>query len=178
MFVLGDSGEPKDTKKILSRVKDGVLRAQSLLAAKYPDFSLHSTSGSDLERYADDLTRDELELLRGTLRNRDITLEAERVLRTTPLDHEQIGALLDAHQAVLREVLRISTVKIDAMIDAAREAGALGGKINGSGGGGCMFAYAPTDPESVAGAIRRAGGRAYVVRSDAGTRAEPCGSGS
>ena len=41
------------------------------------------------------------------------------------------------------------------MLDAAMDAGAYGGKINGSGGGGCMFAYAPKDPEVVAEAIKR-----------------------
>jgi len=48
------------------------------------------------------------------------------------------------------------------------EAGALGGKLNGSGGGGCMFAYAPEDPERVARAIEEVGGRAYVIHQDQG----------
>jgi galactokinase len=73
---------------------------------------------------------------------------------------------------VLRDVLDISTPKIDRMIDAAFKAGAYGGKINGSGGGGCMFAYAPEGPELVAEAIARAGGTAYVITADAGTRVE------
>jgi len=51
-------------------------------------------------------------------------------------------------------------------------AGALGGKITGSGGGGCMFAYAPEHTEEVAEAITRAGGRAYVVRVSEGLRVE------
>jgi galactokinase len=46
----------------------------------------------------------------------------------------------------------------------------LGGKINGSGGGGCMFAYAPNNPEHVAEAIEKAGGKAYIVQKDEGTR--------
>ena len=37
----------------------------------------------------------------------------------------------------------------EAMIAAALDAGAFGAKINGSGGGGCMFAYAPDRPEIV-----------------------------
>jgi len=48
----------------------------------------------------------------------------------------------------------------------------LGGKINGSGGGGCMFAYAPTNPKLVAEAIERVGGKAYIIKSDEGTRIE------
>jgi len=65
---------------------------------------------------------------------------------------------------------QVSTPKIEAMMDAASNTGALGGKINGSGGGGCMFAYAPAHPEKVAEAIEQAGGKAYIVHSDNGTR--------
>ena len=56
------------------------------------------------------------------------------------------------------------------MMDAAQNAGALGGKINGSGGGGCMFAYAPENPEPVAEAIESVGGKAYIIHSDEGTK--------
>jgi galactokinase len=55
------------------------------------------------------------------------------------------------------------------MLDAALAAGALGGKINGSGGGGCMFVYAPTHTEAIAEAIEREGGKAYIVSVDVGT---------
>ena len=66
-------------------------------------------------------------------------------------------------------MLQVSTPKIEAMMDAALNVGALGGKINGSGGG-CMFAYAPNNPEHVAEAIEKAGGKAYIVQQDEGTR--------
>ena len=61
-------------------------------------------------------------------------------------------------------------VHIEEMIAAALDAGALGAKINGSGGGGCMFAYAPSNPEKVAAAVAAAGGRPFVVRVDEGVR--------
>ena len=56
-----------------------------------------------------------------------------------------------------------------AQLEAAMEAGAHGGKINGSGGGGCMFAYAPNSAEEVAAAIDQAGGKAYIVHVDKGS---------
>ena len=55
------------------------------------------------------------------------------------------------------------------MLDAAMDAGALGGKINGSGGGGCMFAYAPNEPEKVAEAVKKVSGDTHIIHSDAGT---------
>jgi galactokinase len=55
------------------------------------------------------------------------------------------------------------------MIDAALHAGAYGAKINGSGGGGCMFAYAPENSEKVKSAIENEGGETYIVAVDEGT---------
>lgn len=169
-FVLGDSGEPKDTKRILALVKDRVLRISRAFAERHPGFSLQRAHVDEMGRFSSHLSTEERELLRGTLRNRDITREALSLLKEVPLDHTGVGHLLNQHQAILRDVLRISTPKIDAMLDAALGAGAVGGKINGSGGGGCMFAYAPDDPPRVAAAIESAGGKAYIVDIAAGTR--------
>lgn len=172
-FVLGDSGEPKDTMAILARVKNRVLGIVRRLAARGPSFSLQAASPEDVAGLAGDLDPGERELLSGTLRNRDITREALALLRGSAVDDHKIGALLSEHQAVLRDVLGVSTSKMNRMIDAALRAGAYGGKINGSGGGGCIFAYAPEKTEAVARAITRAGGTAYVVRADEGVHVEP-----
>jgi galactokinase len=171
-LVLGDSQEPKDTKGILARVKNGVLAIVKQLTARDADFSLHTFALKDFERYAGTLNSEQRTLLWGTLRNRDITTEALSLLRQPTLDHRRLGALLNECQAVLRDNLKISTPKIDRMIAAALRAGAYGGKINGSGGGGCMFAYAPENPPAVARAIEAEGGRAYIVHVDGGTRNE------
>ncbi len=171
-FVLGDSGEPKDTKGILARVKQGVLAAADRLSREFPGFSLQTAVVEDLEKYRTSLTEAQFHLLVGTVRNREITRRAIRLLHEKPLDHRAIGTLLNEHQAILRDVLRISTPKIDRMIEGAIAAGAYGGKINGSGGGGCMFVYAPEHPEQAAQAIERAGGKAYILSIDTGTRIE------
>jgi galactokinase len=138
----------------------------------HPEFSLHHTHRADLDRYRRMLTAEQIVLLDGTLRNFELTQEARTVLAATPLDHHRVGKLLTEHHRVLRDVQRISTPRIDRMLDAALEAGAYGGKINGSGGGGCMFAYAPERTGHVVEAIERAGGTAYVVHVDEGARAE------
>jgi galactokinase len=172
-FVLGDSGEPKDTKGILARVKNGVLRTVEQLKRIDDRFSLQTVAHETIDGLARHLSVDERELLHGTVRNRELTREALSLLESTPFDHRGFGWLLSEHQEVLREVLRISTPKIDRMLSAALAAGAYGGKINGSGGGGCMFVYAPDEPERVAAAIEREGGKAYVVTADAGSRLDP-----
>ncbi len=167
-FVLGDSGEPKDTTAILARVKNRVLEASKRLAAGHPGFSLLTSPLECIDEFGRDLDGDQQQLLHGTLRNREITKAAKRLLCDHPLNHHAIGALLNEHQGILRDVLGISTAKIDAMIDASLDAGASGGKINGSGGGGAMFVYAPGRAHEVADAIRRAGGKPYVVSVDRG----------
>jgi len=177
-FVLGDSHEPKDTKGILARVKNQVLDAAEKLRKKFAEFSLHTVRIDELERFRAELPRQQYTLLEGTLRNRDITRRARLMLKEKVLDHIGLGELLTEHQTILRDVLDISTKKIDRMLEKAIAAGALGGKINGSGGGGCMFVYAPGRAVAVGEAIEQCGGTPYIVAADAGTRVdekEPAG---
>ncbi|MCK5147304.1 GHMP kinase [bacterium] len=169
-FVLGDSCEPKDTKGILSRVKDGVLHIVDELKKDDPAFELRRLNTDNVQQYKTNLSTSAFALLEGTVANHLITRKAKDALQASVLDHALIGNLLNEHQAILRDVLGISTPKIDRMLDAALKAGALGGKINGSGGGGCMFAYAPENPAAVAEAIERAGGKAYIVTVADGVR--------
>ena len=171
-FVLGDSGEPKDTKMILARVKHRVIDIVGLLRRQDEDFSLRSLDVDDIPNYASVLDEEQSILLEGTVRNYRITREARELLKKKPLDHRRVGELLNAHQRILRDILKISTPKIDRMIEAALKAGAYGAKINGSGGGGCMFAYAPENTQAVARAVEEAGGRAYIVSVDRGTAVE------
>ena len=107
-------------------------------------------------------------LLTETLLNRDITSEGLDLLNED-IDEIRLGDLLNRQHAILRDTLGVSTDKIETMLEAAIGAGAHGGKINGSGGGGCMFAYAPDSAEEVASAIEEAGGKAYIVHVDKGS---------
>lgn len=168
-FVLGNSGEPKDTKNILARVKDGVLETVSKLQKKYCDFTLRTVPFNSLNTFEKDLSDEENELLLGTISNRIIAENAYQVLKDFKNDHSKLGSLLNQHQKVLRDNLKISTPKIDRMIDEALNAGALGAKINGSGGGGCMFAYAPVNPGKVLKAIKKIAPDSDIVYVDAGT---------
>ncbi len=169
-FVLGDSREPKDTLGILKHVKFGMLDALKKIQSHDPAFDLHTAPLESATHYRHLLTADELSLLLSNLSDRDILREALTVLNAPVIDHAYFGQLLNKHQDNLRDAKRISTPKIDRMLTAALRAGALGGKINGSGGGGCMFAYAPQNPELVAEAIEQQGGQAHIITVDSGTK--------
>ena len=170
-LILGNSHLPKDTSFALARVKKRVQEIVRTLAARYPEFSLQTVSQDRLEVYKSSLDEVQFRLLTGTVRNREISREAKNVLQQSPVDHKKLGDLLNDHQNVLRDILKISTPKIDRMIDAAMSAGAYGAKINGSGGGGCMFAYASENPERVLEAVRRISD-AFVVSIDDGSKEE------
>jgi galactokinase len=172
-FVLGNSHQPKDTKYILANVKDRVIGIDSMLKKVDTSFSLLKIDKDSIKDYGKYLNEIQYKLLDGTIENRDLTREARTELGKSEIDHKKIGILLNRHQEVLREVLGISTAKIDRMIDASIRSGAYGAKINGSGGGGCMFAYAPEDPGSVKEAIEAAGGEAFIIEVDTGSREEP-----
>jgi len=171
-FVLGDSREPKNTKDILARVKNGILSILKEFPNEIPYENLLEISIEDVAGLQSKLSAEQFNLLRGFLENQRITFKALNLLKQPALDHREFGNLLNQHQAILRDVLKISTPKIDRMLEASLKAGALGGKINGSGGGGCMFAYAPENPEAVAEAISEAGGVPYIVGVDEGVRVE------
>lgn len=170
-FVLGNSNQQKDTHGILARVRGQATAALEAARRHLPDFSFHTARRDDLRHLRGRVPPDELAMLETTIMNRDLTFEARELLLHENVDHKRIGSMLIEHQKHLRDTLRISTPKINAMIDAAMKAGALGAKINGSGGGGCMFAYAPDNAQRVAEAVG-AIGEAMIVSVDEGTRRE------
>jgi galactokinase len=174
-FVLGNSNEPKDTKYILANVKNRIIEVAAKLQKIDNDFSLLNIKRHALSDCKKLLSEAQFGLLDGTIENRDLTETARTELEKADPDHKEIGRLLNKHQKVLREILNISTQKIDRMIEASINAGAYGAKINGSGGGGCMFAYTPEDPVKVKEAIETAGGQAYIIESDEGSREENAG---
>lgn len=75
----------------------------------------------------------------------------------------ELGRLLNLNQLVL-ERIGVSCPELEALIDAALGAGALGAKLSGSGGGGIMLALVtPERITAVADAITAAGGAAIVA---------------
>ncbi|MCW4032332.1 MAG: hypothetical protein NWF08_02950 [Candidatus Bathyarchaeota archaeon] len=74
---------------------------------------------------------------------------------------KKLGKLMDIQQKQER-VIEADTKKIIDLCNAAKDAGALGAKQMGAGGGGCMVAIAPGKQTEVAQAIENAGGRAWI----------------
>ncbi len=59
-------------------------------------------------------------------------------------DHFALGRLMDLNQMILSGLF-VSTEEIERMCALARSAGALGAKLTGAGGGGCVVALASNE---------------------------------
>jgi galactokinase len=167
-WVVGDSGEPKDTFRHLTRCKADRLRLLERL-------------GGSWDAEASGLSESDAVLLEATRTNRDTEAEAAELLR--PRSHSdgaadddnnnlgrRLGSLMSRHHAALRDGLGLSTDRIEAMREAALGGGAWGFKVVGSGGGGCAVAWSSTErAEGVAGAMLRAGAaRTWIVPGPGG----------
>jgi mevalonate kinase len=88
-------------------------------------------------------------------------------------DLPTLGELMNLNQALLYG-LTVSDESLEWLINAARKAGALGAKLTGAGGGGCMVALATSERlEQVADAIQRVGGEPFQARkTDEGVKIE------
>jgi mevalonate kinase len=102
---------------------------------------------------------------------REIVLRAIDALKEEDL--ETLGDLMNINHALLYG-LGVSDESLERLIKAARKAGALGAKLTGAGGGGCMIALAENEKlQQVLEAIQRVGGRAFIARkTDEGVRVE------
>jgi len=78
-----------------------------------------------------------------------------------------LGELMNINHALLYAV-GVSNETLESFVFAARNAGALGAKLTGAGGGGCIIALAkPKNLNRVKKAIEQTGGRAFVARRTA-----------
>lgn len=78
--------------------------------------------------------------------------------------HGTLGALMTQNQALLRQ-MGVSSPELEALIEAALAAGALGAKLSGGGGGGNMIALTHPGETAALAAALRAAGAAQVVET-------------
>jgi galactokinase len=105
-----------------------------------------------LERLDDDVMRK---------RTRHIVTENQRVLDTVTLLRSgrtrEIGPLLTASHASMRDDFEITVAQVDVAVQAALAAGAYGARMTGGGFGGCVLALVDADrAETTAAAVAEA----------------------
>jgi mevalonate kinase len=93
-----------------------------------------------------------------------ISSKAVALLRDMRL--EELGELMNVNHGLL-EAVGVGTKELSELVYAARGAGeALGAKITGAGGGGCMIALPSSEGSTrLIAALKQAGGRAFLVKT-------------
>ncbi len=84
-------------------------------------------------------------------------------------DHEEVGRQMTREWSLRRRLAEgVSTPEIEHLLDAARGAGAWGGKATGAGGGGCVALLAPPERRrAVIAAVESGGGEVIRARPTA-----------
>mgnify|MGYP001156743205 CR=1 FL=1 len=139
-LVVGVSGLSKDTFGTLSHLKSNAWKAIDQVKAQIPEFDIALTTVNELNK---NLTLVETSLkpfFYAAVCNHDITQRALKILEQEQINTQLLGELMNKHHHLLKSYLKITPPLMDKMIDAANDSGALGSKIVGSGGGGCMVA--------------------------------------
>ncbi|KVV15664.1 galactokinase family protein [Flavobacterium sp. TMP13] len=171
-LISGVSGVPKQTIGLIGELKTNALLAISAIMEHFPYFNLNETSVSDLDKYRNYLPDRLIPFFEAAIINHHCTQRAIVEFQKEVLDLKKIGQLMNEHHAVLRDLLKITVPRIDAMINAALNAGAYGAKIVGSGGGGSIVVMAEPGKEApIVQAILNAGAvDAYAVKVNPGAQ--------
>jgi len=129
-FVVGFDGGAGDTGELVAGV--GELREEYRFAA-------------DTVESIGDLVRTGEALLEDAVQAGDSAADAE----PSPELLAELGELMDFNHGLLA-ALGVSARSLDAMVWAARDAGAHGAKLTGAGGGGCIVALDASDATETA----------------------------
>ncbi len=180
-FVLGDSKEKKNTVEDLRRGKILSKNAFESLKEVMPEFKEFTTNLEEIRPLLPSLKKEHQEKIIGNIINRDVTISAKNIILDWQKQQKeapdadlimnfyyQLGQLLNKHQKELSEHIKISTPKIDKMIAACIDSGALGAKINGSGFGGTMFTLAPEREEEMMQILTNEDADAYQIATSNG----------
>lgn len=170
-LVIGDTKMHRAANEPLTQLKIQLFSGLNKIQ-RQESHNLRNLTLNELKNMKEKLTKSEYVKLHGVIKIRDITQEAINELSKNKQNLELLGNLLTQQQTILNENLGVSIPKLDKLVKASIDVGALGGKLTGAGLGGCIVALAPGNEESVAKAIEKAGGKAFICNIDysGGTR--------
>lgn len=169
-FILFDSLAQKDTTKVLANAKTPALEALKALEP-YGISDVRDFLNEENMQYLEKLDDEHKRVLAADIDNFKILIKAKEMFSSGKVDDAEIGKLISRHHANLRDGLNISTPTIEKILDTAILNGAYGGKINGSGGGGCCYVYAAEDKcDAIIEAVEKLGFPAEIMQQDSGVR--------
>jgi mevalonate kinase len=104
---------------------------------------------------------------------REISYGVAKALREG--DDEDLGTLMYENHELLRKI-GVSHPKLDRLVGVARGAGALGAKLTGAGGGGCIVVLSRSASvrDRISRVLRKEGGIPYKISMDSnGVESQP-----
>ena len=139
-LVIAESGLAKQTLGVLQKARSYSQSAIAAVLDKVPQFDIYSANESEYEEYLPLVPEVYRDHWYAAIFNHLLTQKARKMLISESLDIEQLGTWMNAHQKILQQQIQNTPKIMQKQMQAARNAGALGTKIIGSGGGGCMVA--------------------------------------
>jgi len=144
--------EPERYEKIFVAIGGIARQTRAIIEGPQTLESVLKRSPTASPRLAEGPVLSEAEGTRTLSELKDAFLETFRVL----------GDLMNRNHALLQQ-LDVSCPELDALVSAARDAGALGAKLSGGGRGGNMLALVTDDTEqAVRAALERAGAKGVI----------------
>ena len=144
-LVVAESGIYKETLTVLQNARNFSQNALEVVLKKEPNFDIHTATVSSYNDYLQFVPEKYKDHWYAAIHNYLLTQEAKKALQTDKPNLKAIGTLMNEHQKILEERIQNTPTIMKIQLDAARSAGALGAKIIGSGGGGCMVAMVSED---------------------------------
>ncbi len=165
-LIVAESGLAKQTLTVLKNARVYAQAAIEAVTEQYPEFDLHSSTVADYEKYKSIVPKKYQSYWYAAIHNYALTLKAKSMLLEGPINTVLLGQWMQEHQSILQNHIQNTPAPMVKMIDAAIAAGALGAKIIGSGGGGCIVAMAtPATKSNIIEAFLKAGApAAYEVQ--------------
>ena len=163
VWVIVDSGQPKDTRGHLTRCKT---QRQHLVSAHGGEWCAPEA----VSNWAG-LSEAQQRLWQATWQSKTLEERASRKWTSA----RQLAGWMNDHHLALSDGLSLSTARLEAIGRAALDAGAWGWKLVGSGGGGCALVWCERGKTStVHRAVRKAGGKAsWTVGPASGAHCQP-----
>jgi len=144
-LIVAESGIYKETLTVLQNARTFGQNALEVVLKKEPNFDIHTATVTSYNNYLQFVPEEYKNHWYAAIHNHLLTQQAKIALQKDKPNLKAIGALMNAHQTILEERIQNTPTIMKIQMDAARSAGALGAKIIGSGGGGCMVAMVTED---------------------------------
>jgi len=157
-LIVAESGIPKQTLEVLQNARLYGQIALNSVQEKVPEFDIHHADEESYYKYKAFVSKTYQPYWYAAIYNHLLTQQARRMLAEGPIDLNQLGNWMNSHQEILQNCIQNTPQKMTEQMEAANKAGALGSKIIGSGGGGCMVAMTSSNKkENVIEAFLKAG---------------------